>query len=102
MSEQKQTPEEERELLETPNKDEDFVEPTGSEDEARRSERRRSYQEEKAEISREVRKDNVEDQPEVPEDVVGRLDRPASREETVEGEEDVPSDVVARLDRGEE
>ena len=100
MSKQKQTPEEERELLKTPNQDEDFVEPPLEEEEARHPEQQ-SWQEDQRTVSRTVEEKKIEDRPEVPKDVVGRLDRPTSEEETVEGDEDTPSDVVGRLDRGE-
>jgi hypothetical protein len=83
MSEQKQPLEEERELLETPDQDEDFIEPPLEEEEARRPEQR-SWQEDKQDISREIQK-KIEDRPEVPKDAVGRLDRPEDREETIKG-----------------
>ena len=89
-----------KELLDTPDQDEGFVEPT-EEEEARRPERRRPWQEGARASAEEAQEETIEGKPEVPAETVARLDRGTAREETIEGEPDVPSDVVGRLDEGE-
>ncbi|MGC9349071.1 MAG: hypothetical protein ACP5JG_13080 [Anaerolineae bacterium] len=83
------------ELLDIPEKDERFIEPPAEEEEERRPERRKPWQKDAGQAAREEREKTIEGKPDVPPDVVGRLDEGAGDET-----EEAPGDVVGREDQG--